>query len=251
MHYTELVAKYIIKIFYTENQEKAKEILLNYIQVNSTSLQSAGFVKGCFLATFEDTRDSIHLIIISYEKREFVVNAVWTLLRNIVTISSHVEEMDSLYTNRKLMFEQIDSSESSTQIWINKILAKMRKPVDEIKPDDLENILRVITIQFSRLSTLASSIRRDQVKVEGLDRSLNNLLKKWNEKPMDYHQTTSLVEIEHFENLKAKFRDFLERVEALMAQLDILLDSVRTYLGIKQQKLSIIEQLQVKAHVPK
>ena len=38
------------------------------------------------------------------------------------------------------------------------------------------------------------------------------------------------------------FEDFIERTDALMAQFNTILDSVRTYLGIKQQKMSIMEQ---------
>ena len=49
------------------------------------------------------------------------------------------------------MFDQTDAAERSTQLWINEILAKMRRPIEEIQPKDLEEILKETTIQFLSL----------------------------------------------------------------------------------------------------
>jgi uncharacterized membrane-anchored protein len=50
------------------------------------------------------------------------------------------------------------------------------------------------------------------------------------------------VELNELEDMVAPFSDFIERTEALTMQFNTVLDSVRTYLGIQQQKLSLSEQ---------
>jgi ABC-type transporter Mla subunit MlaD len=185
---------------------------------------------------------SRELMVLPYGDWETAKEGVWTLCFEVCSLALYNGEMSRLYSERKLMFDLMEASESSTQLRINEILAEMRRPVDEIQPDDLEDILKEITIQFSRLSTLASSMRRDHVKARGLLRGLRNLLKSWNERPITESLTNTSVETEDFENLMAPFGDFIERTEALMAQLNTVLDSVRTYLGIQQQKASIVEQ---------
>jgi uncharacterized membrane-anchored protein len=52
---------------------------------------------------------------------------------------------------------------------------------------------------------------------------------------------TSDVTLEH-EDIVEPFGAFVGRAEAIQSQLNTVLDSVRTYLGIQQQKLSIAEQ---------
>jgi uncharacterized membrane-anchored protein len=136
----------------------------------------------------------------------------------------------------------MDASESSTQIGINEILARMRKPVDEIRPSDLEESLKDITIQFSRLSTLTNSMRRDRIKARAQIRGAGKLLKSWNEGVFLEFSTNSSVMLDDLEGVVAPFGDFIERTEALTAQFNTVMDSVRTYLGIQQQKLSLAEQ---------
>jgi len=52
--------------------------------------------------------------------------------------------------------------------------------------------------------------------------------------------------MDFFESMIAPFGSFIERTEALMNQLDTVLETVRTYLGIQQQKLSIKEEASTK-----
>ena len=241
-------AAYTLRVAYATNEEEAEDLLRRYIKNAGRQLRSAGLIRDCVLATLKGPRGvsmpmpSRDLMVLPYGDWESAEEGVWTLCFEVCSLALYSGEMSRLYSDRKLMFDQMEASESSTQLRINEILAEMRRPVEEIQPGDLEEILKEITIQFSRLSTLASSMRRDHVKARGLFRGLRNLLKGWNERPVAESSMNSSAEIEDFENLMAPFGDFIERTEALMAQLNTVLDSVRTYLGIQQQKTSIVEQ---------
>lgn len=244
---------YIIRVAYATNEEKAEVLLRRYTKNVGRHLRSAGRIRNCILGMLKGSKDSSlpipaqELLVLPHGKRlDTIKEAIWTLCFEVCSLALYAGEMSRLYSERKLMFDQMDASESNTQLRINEILAEMRRPIDEIQPSNLENILKEVTIQFSRLSTLASSMRRDYVKAKGLFRRLRNLLKGWNEKTVDVNPTNSAAEIEDFENIVVPFKDFIERTEALMTQLNTVLDSVRTYLGIQQQNVTIMEQISSK-----
>ena len=239
----------IIRLVYAKDEKKAKTLLLNYLENIGQPLRSAGLIRGCLLASLGSPRKSFvptplrELVVLPYEHgMEKNMDLVWMLGFEACSLELYSTEMGRLYLDRKLMFDQMDASEDSTQLRINEVLAQIRRPVDEIQPNDLENMLKDIVIEFSRLSTTSSSMRRDYVKAQGILRSTRNLLKGWNERPFDENKTNTSEEIEYLENMIVPFEDFIERTDALMAQFNTVLDSVRTYLGIKQQKMSIMEQ---------
>lgn len=240
---------FTLRLAYATDEREAETLLRRYAKSTGQLLENGGLAKGCVLATLRSSRPSStpmpsrERIIICYEHGlQPASDIVWTLCFGFCSLAVYFGQMSRLYLEREPMFSQTDASEKSTQLWINEILAKMRRPLDEIQPEDLEAILKEITIQFSRLSTATSSMRRDYIRAQGLLRSLRNLLKGWNEKPIGENITNTSALIDSFENMFAPFLDFIERTEALTVQLNTLLDSVRTYLGIQQQKMSITEQ---------
>jgi len=245
------IAVYSIRFAYAIDEKKAKDFLQEYLNNSKSKGKSAGIIRNIIMVTLNRVetitpKPSREILVVHCGNAGRAVDDVWNFSHELCHLALYMGKMYQLFLERSLMFDQMDASESNTQIWINDILAKMRRPVDEIQPTDLEDILKEITIQFSRLSTLVGSMRRDKVKAGDLHRSLLNLLKTWGEKPLEDYLTNSVVDIGMFENMMAPFSDFIERTEALMTQLNTVLDSVRTYLGIKQQKISIQEEMSSK-----
>lgn len=239
---------FTLRFAYATDEGNAESILQRYMEREGRHARGSGLVRRSLLASLRKSGGGLgaaasrDLIAIQFGKELETSDSAWALCSEIRCLALHLVEMSRLHSGRRLMFEQLDASERSTQLRLNEILADMRRPMDEIQPSDLEEILREITIQFSRLSTLASSMRRDHVKAQGLLRGVRRLLDGWNERPLGEGPTNSSAELREFESLLAPFGDFIERTEAMSSQLNTALDSVRTYLGIQQQKLSIAEQ---------
>jgi len=237
-----------MRIAYAANQDSAKVLLREDLRTHEEVAICMGAVDNSLLARVEGIntstfRPSKSFIIIPYRgDLEANAESVWKLCLEVALMELNDVGLNRLYSGRKLMFEQIDASEESTQLGINETLSKMRRPVDEMQPDDLESILKDTTIQFSRLSTTSSTMRRDYVKARSLYQETNSLLRGWNEKPVGELRTNSSTQIDHMRNIIIQFRDFIQRTEALTAQFNTILDSVRTYLSIKQQKMNIAEQ---------
>jgi len=222
-----------------------EDSFLNHVTRESGHrVRSAGKVGSCLLAALEGNESPL------ISEREFSCivadssssRLAWEMCFEVCALAGIRGSINRLYSERRPMLSQMDASEDSTQVWINELLARMRKPIDEIRSSDLEEALKEITIQFSRLSTLTNSMRRDQVKAKALIRDFRRRLSGWNEKPFKALPTITAAELAEAEDQVAPFGDFIDRTEALTAQFDTVLDSVRTYLGIQQQKLSISEQ---------
>jgi len=238
---------YMVTLRYATDEGDARGLLNRLTGDVGLTVRSAGIVSGSILGTLKwvvgGSFSIAHreIVLIPYWSK-VAPGTVWRLCSDVSYLAMYAGEINRLYSDRKLMFDQIDASEKGTQLRINEILAEMRRPIDEIQLEDLEKILKEITIQFSRLSTLASSMRRDHIRANNLFRGMRSLLREWNERPIGEDPTNTSAYINDFETIIAPFGDFVARTEAVMTQLNTVLDSVRTYLGIRQQKMSFAEQ---------
>jgi hypothetical protein len=236
-----------LTLTYESSVDDLEASLQRFSKESGLGIRSTSKIGTYLLATIEgdgyQPASNLELLAIfhgGYD--EALTRSAWELCFKISSLADIWGTISHLHSERQPMLSQIDASESSTQIWINEVLARMRKPIEEIQPSDLEDSLKEITIQFSRLSTLTNSMRRDNVKAKALIRGAKRLLGIWNEKPLGELPLISSVELDELEDMVAPFSDFIERTEALTMQFNTVLDSVRTYLGIQQQKLSLSEQ---------
>jgi len=241
------VCDYTLRFIHVRDEREALTSLQR-LDGNKRRLKCAGLVGGfkLFSRLIKNGSSvktcSREFIILPYEGSETDASDAWTLLFDLFSLTILSGQMHVLYNDRRLMFEQMEASETSTQMRINEIVAQLRRPVEEIKPSDLEDVLKEITVQFSRLSTLSSTMTRDHVKIKAIFRKLRGLLHGLNERPCENYVTITSDVTEEHENIIEPFEVFIGRAEALQSQLNTVLDSVRTYLGIQQQKMSIVEQ---------
>jgi uncharacterized membrane-anchored protein len=68
------------------------------------------------------------------------------------------------------------------------------------------------------------------------------LLRRWNASEVEGYPTIFSMEMMRCEALSKPFKDFADRMEALRNELGTVLDTVRTYLSVEQQKLTVEEQ---------
>jgi len=246
----DLASLFTLRIGRTGSTDEPESLVQGYLSESGSFLRSMGIVRGCLVSTLEDRASDgspsplrREIIVVPFNRRrDETPSAVWRLAYDMVSLTSYGGRLNHLRAGRELMLEQMDASEESTQLRIDEILMELRRPTEQLKPEDLEEVLREVTVLFSRLSVLASSMRRDYVKANAVLRRVRALFKAWNEQSLEGYSTNSSIETDAYESLVSPFSDFVERVEALTAQLDTVLDAVRTYLGIQGQRLSIEEQ---------
>ena len=242
------ISSFAIRTGLSRNFGEAQQLLKEHLSLAERSVRSMGLVRSCLLATLEDGNSSSQTL-----KREFVVipfdyepgeaaKVIWKLYGELAILASCAGRLSRLRRDHDIILRQIDASDKSTQMRINEIFASIRRSPDMAKPEMLEEVLREVTTLFSSLSILVSSMRRNYVKAKSLLRRATSLFNSWNERPLGDYQTNSSFELDSYKSLIAPFEDFIDRVDALRMQLNTVLDAVRTYLGIQEQKLSVEEQ---------
>jgi hypothetical protein len=111
-----------------------------------------------------------------------------------------------------------------------------------MEPADLESVLNEVSGIFSNLTVLAAAMRRDSIKAGGFLRNIQRLLNSWDETKFIGFPLNARMEYDDYERKTRVFDDYLNRVEFVTSRASMVLDTVRTFIGIQQQKMSVEEQ---------
>ncbi len=94
----------------------------------------------------------------------------------------------------------------------------------------------------SILSALITSMRRNYMKAKSIIAEVEECFKKLNEKNFQDCSVNSEIEIRTYNKAIRPFEDYIMRGEALRTRLRIVMEEIRTYLSLQEQKISIEEQ---------
>jgi uncharacterized membrane-anchored protein len=161
------------------------------------------------------------------------------ILEDVSLLASIEGEINRLYRMRQPFFKMISSAEDDTQKAIDEIQGRF---ITAAKLEDMEESLKVIIGRFSTLSVMAGAVRRDNIVVESKLGEVEDLFHRWNESEVEGYPTIFSMEMTHYKALSKPFRDFGDRIESLRVELGSVLDTVRTYLSVNQQKIVVTEQ---------
>lgn len=158
-------------------------------------------------------------------------------IEELTHLAAYAGRLYRLYQERQAFFPQLDPAEKEAQEKIETILARM-KQFEQVTLEDLQTWLGEVTERFSGLSIMAGAMRRDYVTAESYIGKMETLLTKWNEKNVEGYLPTSSVQLMEYRALTKPFKEFIDRTNALRGRLETVLDTVRTYLSIRQQRQS-------------
>jgi hypothetical protein len=231
---------------YTGSRDKALVIFNEYLAHQTQRQIGLGIIRGCLLAMLGDSQQTKEtqvveraLLLSPFDSAD--AEAVDSeLLDDIGYLASIEGEINKLYQMRQPFFRLIGSAEDDTQRAVDEIIRK--RFGGAVKLEDMEESLKVITGRFSTLSMLAGAVRRDNIVVGHQLDEVEGLLQRWNESEVEGYPTIFSVEMMHYRALSKPFKDFADRIESLRGELGTVLDTVRTYLSVEQQKLSVEEQ---------
>lgn len=157
-----------------------------------------------------------------------------------IHLAESVGKLDSLCRSNEPFFGSLATAERETQEAIE------QETIDNLFVDfgslrqtqisRLETWLGQLITKYSSLSMLASAIRRDSASADAYVAQIRSMLSRWNEKVFEGYPTNASTEMLLCEEKTKPFRNFLERAEALRAQLKTVLDSLQTFVGFAQQK---------------
>jgi hypothetical protein len=92
------------------------------------------------------------------------------------------------------------------------------------------------------LSAMISSMRGNLIEAQGTVSRIHEIFRRLNEGSFGEEPSSLEGEAGVYDKVVKTYEDYLVRSEALKARLGTVMESVRTYLSIQQQKLTLEEQ---------
>ena len=177
------LSMFTLYIGLSKSLKDAQMLLKEYLNRTKRSVRSMGIVHGSLLATLD-----IDLVLTPPLKRDFIVipfncdseegaEIIQKIFNDLAYLASYAGKVNQLRLNYDVILRQIDASERNTQIKINEVFATMRRPLEEMGPEVLEEVLRETTTLFSSLSILVSAMKRDYIKAQSISRHIASLFK--------------------------------------------------------------------------
>ncbi len=248
-------ATFSVYIVINDTRDDAQATLKEYLAHQTQSHISSGIIRGGFLAMWGSTQQEVEMKTV---ERSFLLSSFDAsitkkmsseLLEEIGTIASIEGEIHRLHRMRQPFFRMISTVEEDTNKTVDELISKSF--LNSTKLEDLEESLKMVTGRFSTLSMMAGAVRRDNITVGYMLDEVENLLKRWNESQVEGYPTVYMMEMIECKALSKPFRDFIDRIESLRVELETVLDTVRTYLSVEQQKLGVEEQKSSKSLLAK
>jgi hypothetical protein len=236
------ISEFTIFIGLTESQIDALSLLQQYSGYFGSPDKARGITRNCLVATFKKatTTDSDTV------GRNFLISPFGqSTLESKFNLSDFCEELahsasivgrlNNLCRLDEPFFKSITGAEQAAQLKNDEIFRNIGN-LEQIELGVLKSWLGSLTYMFSSLSVLTGAMRRDYAKAQAYLTEINNLLSKWKEKSFEGISTNLSAEVMECETLARPFKTFLDRSDALRTQIETILDTIRTYLSIRQQE---------------
>lgn len=140
---------FTLRVGWRKSLGEAKSLIYGYVDGRGSSIRSMGIVGGCVLSILGSLqlpdpfkRESL---LVPYDPiPERAASDLWRLTKSMVLLASCAGRLSQIRSGRELMLSQVDASEESTQLRIDEVLMELRKPTEQLRPRDLEEILREV-----------------------------------------------------------------------------------------------------------
>jgi len=243
-----------IGIGYLHSLQSYASEIEDYFHRYNSAVIGAGLVKNHIIATISTekyTKVEHHsprtwIVFTQENNMRKTADQLNILINKIAQYVPLAAELDKMFEERSVVFRQIESSEKSTLERIRDVLGNVRRSPDQVTSTDLASMLTEVSGIFSRLTTITGSMRRDYIVARRRLRDIREIFSLWGEKPILNYTSNIAIELTRCENVVNTFSDSVDRLEALRSQLNTVLDAIKTYVGIKQQNISLEEQRSMK-----
>jgi len=241
-----LITTFTISIPVTEDGEHASSLLEQYSDQLSRSKEGIGIVRGFVFSIFdsgvdEELSDRFYFLsplLSSARSEERRIEEVMSVIEHLAVYTA---ELSELHSRSKNFFSVLEVGESEISERVEGYLWKLLGP-EPVELETLESWLSYIMERDSTVSAMIGNMKKNYIEARSIVFKVENLFKRLNERSFkDYPQNFEL-EAEKYIRIVRTFENYIIRSEALKSRLETVMEEVRTYLNLQQQKLAIEEQ---------
>lgn len=162
-------------------------------------------------------------------------------VEDIKTVAIHFAQLSRLHRGSNNFFSALKPGEIEISERTETFLWNLMGP-EPVGLETLESWLGYIMEREASLSAMIAAMRGNLIEAQSIISRIEDLFRRLNERSFNEEPTSLEGEVRAYSRIPKMYEDYLVRSEALKARLGTVMDSVRTYLSIQQQKLTLEEQ---------
>ena len=225
-----------------EDEERATSYLEAYAQYLNKSKLGVGYINGCLFSILETGEDE------QYTKHYFVSSTNQATAKNLKPTIDEIKKVATQTAHLSRLNIESDTFTSALKPGETEISERTESflwNLLEPKPvalETLESWLGYIMERDASLSAMISAIREKLVESQVSVSRIEDVFLRLNEAKYQDQPSSLEGEIRAYKRIPETYENYLVRSDALKARLGTVMESVRTYLSIQQQKMSLEEQ---------
>ncbi len=162
-------------------------------------------------------------------------------IEDIKTLAIHSARLSRLFRGSNSFFSALKPGEIEISERTENFLWNLMGS-EPVGLETLESWLGYIMEREASLSAMIAAMRGNLIDAQSIISRIEDLFRRLNERSFNEEPTSLEGEARAYNRIPKMYEDYLVRSEALKARLGTVMDSVRTYLSIQQQKLTLEEQ---------
>jgi len=228
------------------DETDASALIESYSLLLSKPKIGVGVVRGCLFSILESIGEEeqfnkhyfVSPIRLSGDTRpqDFDEN-----MEDIKAVAVQSAQLSRLYRDSKNFFSTLKPGEIEISERTETFLWNLMGP-EPVGFETLESWLGYIMEREASLSAMIEAMRESMIEAQLIISRIEDLFRRLNERSFNEEPTSLDGEIRAYNRMPKTYENYLVRSEALKARLGTVMDSVRIYLSIQQQKLTLEEQ---------
>ena len=241
-----LSSTFTIFIPATEDGEHASSLVEQYSDQLSRSKEGIGIVRGFFFSIFdsgvdEGLSDRFYFLSPLLSSARSDERRFEEVMNEIEHLAVYTAELSELHSHSKNFFSVLEVGESEISERVEGYLWKLLGP-EPVELENLESWLSYIMERDSTVSAMLGNMKINYMEAKSIVFKVENIFRKFNEQNFKDYPQNSQLESNAYNRFVRIFENYIVRSEALKARLETVMEEVRTYLSLQQQKLAIDEQ---------
>ena len=228
------------------DEAHASALIESYSRKLSKPKIGVGVVRGCLFSILESRGEGeqfkkYYFVSPIKSSRDTQPHNFNGTMEDIKTVAIYSAQLSRLYGGSKNFFSALKPGEIEISERTETFLWNLMRP-EPVGLETLESWLGYIMDREASLSAMIAAMRGNLIEAQLIISRIEDLFRRLNERSFNEEPTSLDGEIRAYNRIPKTYEDYLVRSEALKARLGTVLDSVRTYLSIQQQKLTLEEQ---------
>lgn len=247
----DLLSTFVTFIPLTKDEGLARSLVDQYSDCLARSKIGIGIVRGCLLSILESGIEEEELFNRYYYLSPYLLPSgeaekrAEEILDDIKHLAVCTAQISKLYSGCRNFFS-LESGETEvaekTEEFLWKLRPSARRPAERVDLKTLESWLDFIMERDSTISAVAATMRVNRMEAKLIVDRIEDVFEKLNERSFEDHPRNFELELRAYNKAIEPFEKTIVRSEALKARLGTVMDEVRTYLSLQQQKITIDEQ---------